>query len=534
LNVQAAIAAAGEMLSSAPQGHKRELVILSDFQRSNWAMADFSALPQDTVIAMESGAPKAVPANLAITKVVPQGRVERGREGRVDVEVANYSQTGREVKVELSVGRATQVLRGTVAPGGTATLSATMVLDEGGWSSGLARLVDVEDALKADNARAFVLEVRAAPTYVLITREPATPAPTSSHFLERALLPGPAQPKAGQQGGRVVRVAPEQLNGDAVAGAELIVVDHPGKLAPEGVNLLSGQMRRGRGVLYVAAEAVDATNLKLLADAAGSDMKMPVEFVPAPAGAMRRNLFIVEMRKDEAPFNIFGDAIGAAVGALRFGGGLSSRRLETGLADDVLATYSDRSAALIVTACGSGMLGVLNADLGPGRSNLINSPAFVPLLAELANRMLGQKRGEDAAVASGEAIARYLPAEAGMADGLVLSAVSGAKEQELGSLVSENNSVLWRWNAAGAPGVYRVMRAGATVFAIASAVPAVESDLRTMDGLVMKERMAGGRTVYFETAGQEEEKKDRAWAWVLAACVACLLLELAVLKVFSS
>src|SRR5687768_16192053 len=158
------------------------------------------------------------------------------------------------------------------------------------------------------------------------------------------------------------------------------------------------------------------------------------------------------MRKDEAPFNIFGDAIGAAVGPLRFGGGVSSRRLETGLADDVLATYSDRSAALIVTACGSGLLAVLNVDLNPGRSNLINSPAFVPLLAELANRMLGQKRGEDAAVPSGESIARYLPAEAGMADGLVIASATGAKDQELGSLVSENNFVLWRWNAAGGPG----------------------------------------------------------------------------------
>src|SRR6185436_6321584 len=305
-----------------------------------------------------SGAAKERLGNVGILRVMPQGRVEKGREGKIDVEVGNYSSSGREVKVEVSLGKSVRVVKGMCAPGGTVTLSADFVMEAGGWQSGVARLLEVEDALAADNARSFVLDVRPTPTYVLITREGTDPRPTSSHFLERALLP--VLPKAGQEGGRVVRVPPDQLSADAVVGAELIVVDHPGKLPVGAVELLSGLMRRGRGVLYVAAESVDATNLKMLMDAAGADMKLPVEFVPPPAGAVRRNLFIVEMRKNEAPFSIFGDAAGAAVGALRFGGGLASRKLPSGLADDVLATYSDQSACVVVSACGSGMLGVLN------------------------------------------------------------------------------------------------------------------------------------------------------------------------------
>jgi hypothetical protein len=177
------------------------------------------------------------------------------------------------------------------------------------------------------------------------------------------------------------------------------------------------------------------------------------------------------------------------------------------------------------------MLGVLNADLNSSKSNLINSPAFVPMLAELSGRILGQRKGEDAAVACGEAMARYLPAEAGMAEGLK---IVGTGAEEMGSVVGENNFVLWKSSAMGGPGIYKVMRGEKTVFAVASAVPGVESDLRTMDPAVMKERMAGGRTVLFETAGQEEEKKDRAWAWAIAACVVCLLGEMLVLKIFSS
>jgi hypothetical protein len=266
----------------------------------------------------------------------------------------------------------------------------------------------------------------------------------------------------------------------------------------------------------------------MLMDAAGADMKMPVEFVPPPAGAVRRNLFVVEMKKNEAPFSIFGDAAGAAVGPLRFGGGLASRKLPSGLADDVLATFSDQSACMVVSACGSGMLGVLNADLT--KSNLINSPAFVPLLAELNGRILGARKLEDAAVASGEPIARYLPAEAGGVQGLSISGPQGV--EDLGEVVAENNFVLWRWNVGGTPGIYRVMRGDKSVFALASAVPASESDLRVMDAAIMKERMAGGRVMHFEMAGMDEQKKDRAWAWAIAACIGCLLAELLVLKLF--
>ena len=44
-------------------------------------------------------------------------------------------------------------------------------------------------------------------------------------------------------------------------------------------------------------------------------------------------------------------------------GGLATRRSERALADDILASYNDRSASLVVTTFGGGTLAVLNADL---------------------------------------------------------------------------------------------------------------------------------------------------------------------------
>ncbi|MEZ0266838.1 MAG: BatA and WFA domain-containing protein, partial [Phycisphaerae bacterium] len=310
LDAQAAINLAARMLAAAPPGHRRELVIVSDFQRGNWAAADFSPLPQDTKIELKSVADAdpahaAGRANVGIVRVGTPGRVEQHREARVEIEVGNYSPAARDVTVELALGKGTYRVSGLCPPGLTTTLWTNVIPTEAGWQTGEARLVGVEDALKADDRRAVVLEVRPSPTFVLVTRESTRPQATSSHFVERALAPAVVRQGQTVRGGaRVVRVSPDKLDRDAIAPADLVVVDHPGRLSAPAANLLAGAMRRGRAVLYVAAETIDATNLKLIADAAGADMKMPVEFLPPGAGQVRRGLFLAEVRKVEAPFAV--------------------------------------------------------------------------------------------------------------------------------------------------------------------------------------------------------------------------------------
>ena len=73
--------------------------------------------------------------------------------------------------------------------------------------------------------------------------------------------------------------------------------------------------------------------------------------------------------------------------------------------------------------------------------------------------------------------------------------------------------------AAPSPGIYRVQLAGQTVFAVATAAPASESDLETLDPSTLKTKLAAGHAVYFQGAG-DEPPKDQLWAWILAACAA--------------
>ncbi len=533
LDSAAAINLAAELLASAPAGGERELVIISNFQRSNWSNVDFSPLPSDTRIQLESVAPATTPDNIAVVKVAAVGRAEQGRETRIDVEVGNYSKAAREVDVLLTVGRATARLKRVCPPGVKTLLSTTLVPADAGWQGGEARLLGVEDAVSADNVRPFVLNVRPPPVYALITREPAAPRPTSSHFLERALAPIRSRDDAGgtKKAEAVRRIAPDALDRDAIAGADLIVLDHPGKLSAPQAGLLAALLRRGRPVLYVAAEPVDATNLKLLEQAAGRDLKMPVEFAPPPAATSRHDLFLTQVKRNASPFATFGESLPAAIGPLRFGGGLSSRPAPGGLADDVLAEFDDHSACLTTTACAAGTLAVLNADLND--SNLIASPVFVPLLEELVDRLL-LRRGTDESVACGEPLAAYLPAEAGDAAGLNIERPAGSAPASgaPGMISDDANFVLWRWSAAGPPGVYAVKRDAATVFAIASAAPGTASDLTPLEADMLTHRLAGERSVAMRSVSEEAERHDRAWAWVLVACAGCLLTELLMLRVF--
>jgi hypothetical protein len=531
LHVQGALNAAGEMLAAAGgEKLRRELIVISDYQRTNWATADFSVLPLDTIIQLESAAPAATPVNLAIVRVGPQQRVERGRPFRLEVEVGNYSPAPRQVTVEVTIGETVFRLNGPCTAGGRSTLVTEAVLPVAGWQAGQARFVDVEDSLSADNARPVALQVYPQPQYLLLTRQSAESRPSSSYFLERAV--SPELPGEGRGGEKITRVDPARASRESIMSADLLLLDHPGKLSDENLQLIASLLHRGRGLLYVATEPADAVNLKLLSRAAGSGLQLPVEYSP-PTGAARKDLFLSDIKRRLPPFTVFGDESSAVMAHVRFSGGLATRRVADALLDDVLATYNDQSACLVVTACGAGTLAILNADLGT--SNLPASPAFVPLVGELTNLLLGQARSAET-VNSGEPVAVYLSAAASPVAGLrIIPPASAMKESGmLGELHEEAVGVMWQAAAAGPPGVYEVKRDAQTVFALASAIPAEESDLATLASDVMTDRLSGGRDVKFRAALREEEPRDELWSWLALACLGCMLVEVLSLKVFKT
>lgn len=530
LQVQASLNSAAEMLA-ASSGVKHELIIISDFQRTNWVSADFSVLPTDTEIQLESVAATETPTNLAITRVSPQGRAEQGRPIRMEVEIGNFSPAPRQVSVELTLGDSQFQLQGTCTAGNNSVLVTEIKLPKAGWLIGEARLVGIDDGLSADNRMAVVLQVHQQPMYLLLTRQLADSKANSSYFLERAIVPTLSDNRKDRTAEQIVRSDPSRVDRDAILAADLIVLDHPGKLSDETIELLGGLMLRGRGVLYVAAEPIDASNLKMLAKAAGTSLQMPVEFVPPGSGQTRKNLFLTDVKRRQIPFSIFGEETPAIVSPLRFGGGLSSRRLEGALLDDVCATYNDQSACLVVTACGAGSLAVINAELSA--SNLPSSPAFVPLIGELVAHLLGRSRPNET-VFSGEPIAVFLPSDASPVTGLQIEppARTAMEPGSLGELHDEAIGVVWQAAAAGPPGAYKVERSGNTLYALASTIPPEEADLSTLAADLMTTRLSGGRDVKYRSAMDPEDSRDDLWSKLAIVCLTCIFAEFVGLKMF--
>lgn len=538
VDVQKLVETAGKMLApqSPEDNRRRELVIVSDFQRSSWAKANFASLPEKTQIQLESVAPAEAPANLAIEAVRTIGQESGGGQAQLEVDVHNYSTVTRQVEVEVQIGDSLWHLKSTCSPERMTTLTQQIEWKQTGWQAGEARLVGMDDALAVDNVRPFVVHVQSEPVYALLTRQSAAMRPSSSHFLECALAPNRG---SQERSATVRRLDPAEADATALASADLIVLDHPGKLSDEKIKLLASLLRRGRPILYVAAELVDATNLKHLSEAAGSGMQLPVEFTPPAAGQPRRDLMLATVKRDRPPFNVFGDNLNTIVGQLRFAGGLGSHRVEGRLDDDLLATYSDGSASVVLSSSDAGALAVINADLK--ESNLPKTWAFLPLVEELVHGLIDRGRGNDTAYC-GEPMVVQLPGDAGPTPGLKLVGLStekaaqpeqgNAKEKMYGELADDSTGAVWRWNTPDRLGVYGVEHDKAPIFAKAVALPPEESDLEKLDLKKLTDRIGASHDAYYHSATAEGEHRDDMWMWLVSACVLCMIGEIGAMIVF--
>ncbi|MFW6124503.1 MAG: BatA domain-containing protein [Pirellulales bacterium] len=533
IDVVAALEEAGRLL--APRGPddsaRRELVVVSDFQRANWARADFTVLPKGTNIQLESVASEPMLDNVAILRAEARPAGAQGGAVEIEVEVANYSPAPRKATVEVVFGPTVWRQEAVLPAGAPVTLTDQLDMRGTGWRAGRASLVGIDDALPADNARGVVVQFHGKPHYLLVTRQRPEQRPSSSHYLQCALMPGAGGEEDASGGPRLVE--PSRLDATAVSAADVVLLDHPGLLPEESISLLAGLLRRGRPIVYVAAEPVDATNLQRLGEAAGGGLRMPVEFVPPPAGAARRDLFLAAVDERHPAFAVFGDQLDVLTGRLRFAGGLATRRRDQGLADDVLATYSDGSACLVVTVWDAGTLAVVNADLAT--SNLTRSPVFVPLVEELLGQVMRQGRGARRPAVCGEPLVAQLPPESGSAADLRVApahADSPGPEGSFGRLAEESAGVVWHWPAPPRPEVYEVRRGDEVVFAQAIDVPPDESLLESLRPEVLTERLAAGRAVYFAGATGRHEQRNDAWTWLAVGCVVCLLGELTALYAF--
>lgn len=529
LQLRKALSEASRMFEAAEPGSRLELYIVSDFQRSNWGTADFSVLPESCRIELKSVASDSAPANLVLLDVSASGRVESGKEAGIEIRLGNYSDTPRNVRVEVSLGSVVLPFEGHCPPRSETTIAGRVPVETDGWHFGSARIVTADDALPADDSIPVAIQAWPKPRLAILSRDSPDRTASSAWYISRAVATtGGARYDADS----VLSVDSADPDMEAMRGADIVIAAGPGRMSDDLLTVLTAMLQRGKSLLYIASDQLDANNLHDLTAALGSSVSMPVEYLPRPNSRAGVRRFLTNVERRSTPFVVFGDELASAIKSLEFVGGLISRSTGEGLADDVRATLSDESAFLCITSTGRGKLAIMNVDLE--RSNLARTPVMVPLLGELISQNLSVFNPEQSHFRCGESFTVRLDVgEENLEDLSVHGADGTASESEAGVFSAVPGGVVWAVSEAGGPSVYQAKLGERTVGAAVTCIPTEESDLRTLPAEVFEKRLSGGRKLRFGSGTSfNEDSQDTFWVWMAAACMLCIFAELTTLKLF--
>ena len=528
-----AFEAVSQQFASSSPDAIRELVIVSDFQRSSWARADFSQLPADTKVRLVSIGDSKPLGNLAIQQVRLSSAPTVGKTVTVLADIANHSDDSRQVQCRLQLGRINQQSSATLSPQSETTLQIPVQWQGSGWQTGAVKLVDVNDSLPADDQMPLAFGVRPEQRLAIVT-EARRNAPSGAFFISQVLSRGEESDDGILEDEFLASVSPATLDTPAAQAAQVWIVTDVQAWDETAVKRAASWLRRGKSILYVARGPSDANNLQAMQKELGSDMQPPVELVASLESDRRKDLRMQEIDSASEPFNAFGDSLKVTTASWRFAGGLPTRTLANAGVDSVAATLSDRSALLYFTQVGAGKLAVLNADLA--KSNVAFQAGFVPLLIETINR-LTESGGSAAGTIAGNPIVRSLPGDSGNPDVLTISRVGANNDEAVstGRILNQDSMLVWSWPTTTKVGVYRVVDAeDKTLWAEAVRSDPAEQDLRTISEDVLVSRLSGGRELQFQKAGAEGAQSDTLWVWAALAMLGCVVTELGILISFRS
>jgi len=479
---------------------RREVVLITDFQKNGWAPTDDQRLPAGTAFTPVSVGDLDT-ANLSVTAAaVRRARFEGQERAVITGGVANRGTapaSGVTLTLEID-GRAVETTRVDVAPQAAVSHAFAPVTIPPAGLRAVVRIAD--DALAADNAfHAVVRETR--PIGVLLVG-PAGRAADDT-YLRRALAIGDA-PRF-----EVTAVGIDGLTDEALGRAHVVVVnDAP--LGDAAVARLAGFAERGGGVLVVAGSRATwpqgATMPGTIAD-------------PVDRSRAAGRLGGVE----------YGHAIFAPFRAPRSGDFSSVRvygyrRLTPAPDARVLARYDDGQPALVERVTGPGRLLVWTTGFDLAWNDLALKPVFLPFVHQTV-RTLATFQDRPTALTVGQVAA--LDRRTGAAPPRVAVEPSGRRVP----LDPERGDVL----ELTQPGFYEVRAEGqdqAAETVVAANVDLAESDLGGVDPAEVTAVVAGPGGADAAAASAAEAPRDevteqsqRLWWYLLLAGMLLLIAE---------
>jgi Aerotolerance regulator N-terminal/von Willebrand factor type A domain len=328
------------------------IVVVTDLQQSGWDTADQGAVPERIPVEVEDiGGPE---TNLAVAAL----RIE-GTEANAFVH--NFSSRPVTTQVNFAIdGKPTGAVAVALAAGGSAEARLALPV---AVSGGLSATVSDTQGYAADNTRFALLDEAAAPLVLAVT---ASGHPSESFYLDRALAIAPGA--GGFRFRAVSGPAFSALTSEELDDVRVVVILGTRGLEQRGRELLANYVRSGGGLLLTAGPDVDAMIVReALQTVAQTSWRLreaePLRFAPADSR--------------HPVFRVFG-----GVGTL---GNVSFSRaalMQAGDSADIVARFSDGSAALIDEQAGEGRVLVFGSDLNNAWNNFPVQPAFVPFVHE--------------------------------------------------------------------------------------------------------------------------------------------------------
>lgn len=519
-DMDAALAEAAAQLAAC-RNVSREIHVISDFQRSNWAAVGFGDVPPDVKLTfLPVGA--ADTGNLFVSDVTVSPPFPTVRERVVlSCRVVNTGAEAAAAPIELRVGDGVLLKRETrVAARSAVTEVFQFALSDPGQFEGTIRLPG--DALPVDDERYFVVPV-AQRMPVLVLCDAADREPTASgRLIARGLDPFPDRSPSAFE----TTLSRSGSGLPLAAGLQHVIVVTD-TLPFDGAMLtrLLAYMRDGGSVVFFLSSAGDRTNLLALESASGGDLTLPFRplgavSVPADAGGA---VTLAQANFDDPIFEKFREV--EELGKVRFFRHFGVERVEGG--GRTLARFSDGAAALATKAVGAGWLSVCNFSVAPDASDFARKVLFVPFLHELLK----------SARPRGNAIDRFTVGRAcstavtGMDDfGQVrFLRPDGAAAQALFNAEHGNSVVVF--SETPQPGFYRVWRGDRRLASAAVNVDERESDLDLLDAgqLHVAARAARGKVLAASGVDGGTLRNLRhgrpLWHWCVVGMLVCLVVE---------
>ncbi len=537
----------------------REVVIVSDFQTSDWESPARVAQRQAAVQSLaESRTPvsltlfrvgasaEGVPReNLAIMNLESsQAVVGRNQKFTIRATIKNFGQQSwPDLPVQCKIdGLPHRTSRISVAPG-----QQTQALFTHTFSTAGSHLIEVSlqgDALKADNQYTLAVQVLdELPTLLIVDRENINAAPLQGEadFLEIAL-----QPHAASRGSSgtwkdliaTQKVALDQVHPHLLEKTKVAIVANV-KQFGGATGHLDAFVKQGGGLIVFLGGKVDIDwyNRELFRDGDGM-LPLPIQRVDgegvaestASATHIKTDMF------DHPALAFFNDPRNGQLGKARwtrwFRLGLDSRaaadlRNQVAENTNVIARFSNGDPFLVEKKSGEGRVLLVAAPPNADWSNLPTLPVFVPLMQQLVSHLAASVQPPHN-LHPGDTITRFFSTNQ---NGKTVRIVDPLGNEHQVKIQSDHRRGIVEFENTDQPGVYTMTDPDGRIAFHVVTLSRTESDLQVLSDQAMA-TLAEELDAPVVTSWQEYQTLDRKrrlgtgiWRPLLWILLAFLFLE---------